>query len=116
MFDAVKSDPEGNYQFIFVVPDLPLGSELIVMPVMATGLPVRFLPWENPSSTATAKCFTNEAGSMISMEFNQLMADPAGSHEQFTVLVNGKINPVTKVALNQTRPVLILPEPAGKAW
>jgi hypothetical protein len=30
LFDAVKSDPEGNYQFIFVVPDLPLGSELIV--------------------------------------------------------------------------------------
>jgi uncharacterized repeat protein (TIGR02059 family) len=102
LFDAVKSDPEGNYQFIFVVPDLPLGSELIVNAGYGNRIASQILTVGEPGAVPLLlSAFTNEAGSMISMEFNQLMADPAGSHEQFTVLVNGKINPVTKVALNQ---------------
>jgi uncharacterized repeat protein (TIGR02059 family) len=102
LFDAVKSDPEGNYQFIFVVPDLSLGSELIVNAGYGNRIASQILTVGEPGAVPLLlNAFTNEAGIMISMEFNQLMADPTGSHQQFTVLVNGKINPVTKVALNQ---------------
>jgi hypothetical protein len=80
LFDAVKSDPEGNYQFIFVVPDLPLGSELIVNAGYGNRIASQILTVGEPGAVPLLlSAFTNEAGSMISMEFNQLMADPAGS-------------------------------------
>jgi hypothetical protein len=74
LFDAVKSDPEGNYQFIFVVPDLPLGSELIVNAGYGNRIASQILTVGEPGAVPLLlSAFTNEAGSMISMEFNQLL-------------------------------------------
>lgn len=102
LFDAVKSNAEGDYHFIFVVPNLPLGSELIVNAGYGSQVASQVLtlaePGENPKLLSA---FTNEAGTVVSLEFNQDMASPAGKHEQFVVMVDGAANLVTAAALNQ---------------
>ncbi len=53
-----------------------------------------------PAAPSVVSAATNPAGNQIIITFNKAMANPAGKHSQFTVLVNGAPNAVTAAALH----------------
>ncbi|MCX8129806.1 MAG: DUF1533 domain-containing protein [Clostridia bacterium] len=53
-----------------------------------------------PLAPTVVSIATNEAGSVITIEFNKTMANPSGKHAQFGVLVDGTARTVSAAALN----------------
>jgi hypothetical protein len=55
-----------------------------------------------PAGPTFVSATTNTAGTVVTVTFSKIMADPAGDQSQFTVLLNGTADTVSAAALNGT--------------